>query len=159
MTTLPGLQRLIEDLRECLPRASAMLLALDFDGTLAPIVPCPEDARVPQETSDLLLDLARSGCCTVAIVSGRSLNHLKPRMGDEFICVGNHGLEIEGPGLSFLHPEANGLRHLVDHASWDFEAAFEAVRGVRVERKVFGLTVHYRQAHRNLVYGLSGLCS
>ena len=44
----------------------------DIDGTLAPIVPRPEDARVPAETRALLRGLIEKGV-RVALVTGRSL--------------------------------------------------------------------------------------
>ena len=106
-----------------------MLVALDYDGTLAPIAGTPEAARLPPQTADVLSELAASDRFSVAVVSGRSLADLKGRLGLDVIYVGNHGLEIEGPGISFVHPEAEALRGAIDQACWDLEAAFEGVPG------------------------------
>jgi trehalose 6-phosphate phosphatase len=141
---------LLENLQRAVAAADHVFAALDFDGTLAPIVPRPEDAAIPRETADRLRALAGSRHCTVAVVSGRSAADLKKRIGLDVIYAGNHGLEIEGPGVSFVHSEAKLLRGTIDLASWDLEAAFEMVRGVFVERKALTSTVHYRQARAEL---------
>jgi len=116
------------------------LLAFDFDGTLAPIVERPDDARVPPALSERLGRLARRR--PVAVVSGRAVADVAPRLGfsPRFI-VGNHGAEDPeqpaGPGGSRL----DGLRaHLAAHAA-ELQAA-----GVEVEDKRLSLALHYRRA-------------
>jgi len=145
-----GPEFLLDHLRRAVAAAGHVLVALDFDGTLAPISADPEDSAMPPETATLLREVAQSGHCTVAVVSGRPISDLRARVGLDVIYAGNHGLEIEGPGISFVHAEAYMLRGLVDHASWDLEAALEAVRGAFVERKGLTTTVHYRQARAEL---------
>jgi trehalose 6-phosphate phosphatase len=75
------------------PERAALLL--DVDGTLAPIVPRPEDARVPDETRPELRRLAaRYGL--VACVSGRPGAEARRIVGlDELCYVGEHGLELD----------------------------------------------------------------
>ena len=84
------------------------LVALDFDGTLAPIVPRPEDARPSQAVSARLAQLA--GLLPVAIVTGRRVADVRSRLGFEprFI-VGNHGAEDEG-----LVPDEAALAVMAD---------------------------------------------
>ncbi len=80
--------RLAED-----PRRAAILL--DVDGALAPIVPRPEDARVPPETQDELRRL-HGRYALVACVSGRAGDDARRIVGvPELVYVGNHGLELE----------------------------------------------------------------
>jgi len=77
------------------------LLAFDFDGTLAPIVPMPHEARVPKAVSDGLDRLSRR--LPLAIITGRSVTDVKPRLGFEpNYIVGNHGAEdpLIGPPSS-----------------------------------------------------------
>jgi trehalose 6-phosphate phosphatase len=82
------LARLAED-----PRHAAIFL--DVDGVLAPIVPRPEDARVPDETRRELHRLAGS-YALVACVSGRAGTDAEAIVGvPELTYVGNHGLELE----------------------------------------------------------------
>jgi trehalose 6-phosphate phosphatase len=80
--------RLAED-----PARAAILL--DVDGALAPIVPRPEDARVPPETRDELRRL-HGRYALVACVSGRAGDDARRIVGvPELVYVGNHGLELE----------------------------------------------------------------
>src|SRR5438067_3137773 len=75
------------------PERAAVLL--DVDGALAPIVPRPEDARVPPETQTELRRL-HARYALVACISGRSGEDARRIVGvDELVFVGNHGLELE----------------------------------------------------------------
>jgi trehalose 6-phosphate phosphatase len=137
------------DLSAILPRvrgSGRLLLALDFDGTLAPIAETPEQAVIPRGTVEALRNLAGMEHVSVAILSGRSIADLKRRIDLDCIYVGNHGLEIEGGGLSFRHAAAGAMRGAVDAACWDLEAVLAGIRGTFVERKGFTAAVHYRQA-------------
>jgi trehalose 6-phosphate phosphatase len=75
------------------PEQTAILL--DVDGVLAPIVPRPEDARVPPETQEELRRL-HGRYALVACVSGRAGDDARRIVGvPELVYVGNHGLELE----------------------------------------------------------------
>src|ERR687886_529759 len=75
------------------PQRAAILL--DVDGVLAPIVPRPEDARVPDETRDVLRGLA-TRYALVACISGRNGDDAAQVVGvPELVYVGNHGLELD----------------------------------------------------------------
>ena len=75
------------------PARAAILL--DVDGVLAPIVPRPEDARVPPQTQDELRRL-QGRYALVACVSGRAGDDARRIVGvPELVYVGNHGLELE----------------------------------------------------------------
>ena len=111
------------------PERAALLL--DVDGTLAPIVPRPEDARVPAATRVELERLA-DRYALVACVSGRPGDEARRIVGvSELVYVGEHGLELE--------PEAQGwverLRAFADATSeWP------------AERKRLTLSYHWRTA-------------
>jgi trehalose 6-phosphate phosphatase len=82
------LDRLAED-----PGQAALFL--DVDGVLAPIVPRPEDARVPEETRAELRRL-NEGYALVACISGRGGADARRVVGvPELVYVGNHGLELD----------------------------------------------------------------
>jgi trehalose 6-phosphate phosphatase len=69
-------------------------LFLDVDGVLAPIVPRPEDARVPDETREELRRL-HARYALVACISGRAGADAARVVGvPELVYVGNHGLEL-----------------------------------------------------------------
>jgi len=117
------------------------LLAFDFDGTLAPIVPHPGDARVPAATAQRLARLARRW--PVAIITGRAIGDVTPRLGFEprFI-VGNHGAEDPGePGALQWAAALEDLRTRVVAFAQPLAAA-----GVQVEDKRFSMALHYRLA-------------
>jgi trehalose 6-phosphate phosphatase len=89
-------------------------LLLDVDGTLAPIVERPEDARVPDETR-AELERLRARYALVACVSGRPSDDARRVVGvDGLVYVGEHGLE--------LAPEAERwgpiLQNFGDRAGW-----------------------------------------
>jgi trehalose 6-phosphate phosphatase len=74
------------------PRRAAILL--DVDGTLAPIVARPENARIPDETRRALAQLA-SRYALVACVSGRPGAEVAQLVGVPGVAVvGEHGLEL-----------------------------------------------------------------
>jgi trehalose 6-phosphate phosphatase len=78
------------------PRGAAILT--DVDGTLAPIVPRPEEAEVPARASELLAQLSES-YGLVGCVSGRRAEEARRLVGVESIAyAGNHGLELLLPG-------------------------------------------------------------
>ena len=92
------------------PERAAILL--DVDGTLAPIVPRPEDARVPPETRAELERLA-ARYALVACVSGRASADAAATVGVErLVYVGTHGLELEPEAerwVTALHEFAAGV--------------------------------------------------
>jgi trehalose 6-phosphate phosphatase len=88
------LDRLAED-----PGRAAVFL--DVDGVLAPIVPRPEDARVPGETRDELRRL-NERYALVACISGRAGADAQRVVGvPELVYVGNHGLELDGEAIEW----------------------------------------------------------
>jgi trehalose 6-phosphate phosphatase len=110
------------------PKSTALLF--DVDGTLAPIAPLPELARVPEETRAELSRLAGS-YLLVACISGRSGEDAARLVGvDGVRYVGNHGLEL-----------LEGAAALVAVV-----AAFRDEIGLAVEDKGLSLSYHYRTA-------------
>jgi len=117
------------------------LLAFDFDGTLAPIVARPDEARVPESVSQGLAELARD--LPVAIITGRSVADVRTRLGFEpQYVIGNHG--AEDPNLPRQAQDSQPLdalrQRIAAHAD-DLAAA-----GVSVEDKRLSLALHYRLA-------------
>ena len=136
----------LELVREQLEQSDHILFALDFDGTLAAITNEPDDAALCPDLYALLADFCCSDRLSIAVISGRALPDLKRRIKLPITFVGNHGLELEGSGVTFVHSKADSLRRIVDHACWDLEAALHSVRGAVIERKGLSAAVHYRQA-------------
>lgn len=136
-----------QHVRSRLKKASHVFLLTDFDGTLTPIVERPEKAVLSQEMRQLLQALAKNRRFTVGVISGRSLRDLEARVGIRgIVYAGNHGLELEGPGINVLNPideEAKSVMNLLHRI---LSRALSGVRGVFVENKGLTLSIHYRQA-------------
>ena len=126
-------------------RTGAMLVALDFDGTLAPIVAHADDAAPPEATIRAVEALARRPDTRVAIVSGRGLEDAARRLPVSGLAfAGNHGMEIRGPGMQHVHPGAQAAAGTLRACRADIEAALTDIEGAWVEDKGLTLSVHYR---------------
>jgi trehalose 6-phosphate phosphatase len=143
--TPASVAQLTQPLRDA-PGESAALL--DVDGTLAPIVPVPADASVPQETRDALRRLARH-LALVACVSGRRAVEARRVVGlDELTYVGNHGLEVLRAGSREAELDsaaAAGARKVRDFVEAQLEDEVEA-SGLRLEDKGPIQALHWRGA-------------
>ena len=117
-----------------------MLLAFDFDGTLAPLVHDRDAARVPESTKRLLRLVCVLHPC--AVVSGRSRRDLVRRLDGIPLAaiVGNHGAEA-GHG-----PVDESVRKRVIAWRESARAALETVGGVEIEDKGLSVAIHYRRA-------------
>jgi trehalose-phosphatase len=130
-----------------LREARHILMLFDYDGTLTPIVERPEIAKLSENIRLLLRELSRDSRITLGIISGRALVDIKERVGiNNIIYAGNHGLEIEGPGISFVNPIAEELKPILNIIRLILNNTFEAFKGVFVEDKGLSISVHYRQA-------------
>lgn len=119
------------------------LLAFDFDGTLAPIVDHPDHARIAPELAARLRALTAR--LPVAIVTGRALADVRPRLGFEpRYVVGNHGAEDDDVDPATALDAAAALRGLRQRLHEHALALASA--GVMVEDKGASLALHYRTA-------------
>jgi trehalose 6-phosphate phosphatase len=133
-------------------RTGRLVLLLDFDGTLAPIVDHAGEAAMPDATRRALERLMALPGVHVAVVSGRGLADVRERAAIPDIgYAGNHGMEIHGPGVGRIHPEAAAARPQLEEAKRRIEAAIESISGAWVEDKQLTLSVHYRQSPREAV--------
>ena len=125
--------------------APALLLATDFDGTLAEIVPSPEAARAAPGALEALGRLSGAPGVHVAIVSGRSIADLSPRTAglDGVWRVGEHGAQIAEPGGARIQ-EAAVPADALDELERVASSIAAYIPGVRVERKRSALAVHWR---------------
>ena len=134
-----------QDIERQFKAAGRVLLLLDYDGTLAPIVETPDSAYLSESTKQILQELAKQGRYKVGIISGRALDDLRRRVGiKDIVYAGNHGLEIEGPDIYFVNPIAEEMRPVCNVITRVLTKAMATVRGVRVENKGLTLSVHYR---------------
>lgn len=138
-----------DNLKEKL-KDKSILLYLDYDGTLTPIVETPDKAIIPRETKRLLEVLTKKPKCKLAIISGRSLKDLKKMVGIEgIIYVGNHGLEIEGPKMRFKSPTISRSKGIIKQIKQDLSKEVSEIKGAFVEDKGLTLSLHYRLVDKN----------
>jgi len=126
-----------------------IILFVDYDGTLTPIVDSPDKAVMSDEARDLLKALSTKPRCQVGVISGRALGNLKKMVGlKDLIYVGNHGLEIDAPKIKFktqLTPEmVSIIRNIKDKLSMKLSG----INGIAVEDKFVTVSIHYRLAGR-----------
>ena len=149
MSTSPpapaGLAALLEPLTAA-PSESAVLL--DLDGTLAPIVPRPEQTRIPAPAAELLARISGRYGLT-AIVTGRRAADARRIAGiDSIACVGNHGYEMLAAGADAPEPVPALAGHERDAPR--FADAIDAGRlegvGLRTEDKGPIVALHWRGA-------------
>ncbi|OGR81922.1 MAG: trehalose-phosphatase [Elusimicrobia bacterium GWC2_64_44] len=134
-----------EALAARLAAAPALLVTLDFDGTLAALAETPAQARLEPAFRAALKALAASPGVFVFILSGRALRSVRGLVGLRALYYGgNHGIEIEGPGLSWRDAGAVKARGLVAGIAADLQERFPPGTGVLVENKAFSASVHYR---------------
>jgi trehalose-phosphatase len=127
--------------------APALLLGVNFDGTLTPLIDRPEHVQLNPEVRQTLRDLARRPSLKVAVASGRALADLQQKIGlPGLYYVGNHGLEIAGPGVTYVEPSAQSHRDLVGEISAVLASRLGHLPGVWIEEKGLTAAVHYRQA-------------
>lgn len=136
------------ELREALARLARvprLLVAVDYDGTLAPIVTDPDAAFPRPESVAVLRELAELPDTTVAVISGRALADLGrlSGLGDDpaVHLVGSHGAELDAPGE--LPPEA---RHRLARLCDALGELVDGRDGVALEVKPASVAVHVRQA-------------
>jgi trehalose 6-phosphate phosphatase len=122
------------------------LIALDFDGTLAPIVERPQDARLAVGGLDVLRSLA-SHIGQLAVVSGRAAEDVVALGGLDAIpglrVLGHYGLQRWFDGrLDSPPPDPR-----VELARTELPSLLaDAPAGVYVEDKVHSVVVHTRPA-------------
>jgi len=148
--TLPRLEipeELEAALREFAARPS-VLVAVDFDGTIAPFSDDPDRSRMLGRARAALLALAAQPRTRVAVVSGRSLDSLGIVLDlpPEIVRVGSHGAELSVDGR-LVAPAADRIDLTeLDRLAAVLSAAADGLAGVWVERKPVGLALHTRTA-------------
>jgi trehalose 6-phosphate phosphatase len=121
-------------------------LFLDLDGTLAPIVETPSEARVDEACRRMLACARERLGGRVAILSGRTIAEVDEILGGAVVCVaGVHGLQRRNAlGEIFAKPPHGR----VAQAAATLEALARKTPGLLVEAKGPSVAIHYRQARR-----------
>ncbi len=132
-----------------LAQRPTVALFVDYDGTLTPLAARPEEARLADSTRQVLEQALRTPGVDVVVVSGRSVADLKDMVGVPGLTyVGNHGFEIEGPGISYLYPGTERFLAALAGAATDLGTL--GVEGAWVQHKGVTLSYHLRGVPRTL---------
>jgi len=121
-----------------LARSRRLLVALDFDGTLAPIVPRAEMAEILPRSGTAIARLSSIPETVVAVVSGRDVLDVRSRLGDlaHVWVAGSHGRVVSPPGNAHVPP--------VSDPRLDPFRTFPLLSGIRREIKDFSVAFHWR---------------
>lgn len=139
-----------DEVISALARTPVLLVALDFDGTLAPLVDVPSQSRMIVRARHALDALLALRDTRVALVSGRTLedlSHVSEHDGaSQIFLSGSHGTEFWFPnGYEALAEQAPSST-VADHTR-AVTALVAGLDGVRIEEKPFGFGLHTRIAN------------
>ncbi len=134
-----------------------VVVFLDYDGTLTPIVDKPDLAVISNEMRDVLHRLASS--CTVAIVSGRGRADVYELIQvDRLIYAGSHGFDIAGPDMTKIqHEEGKHLLPTIETVNRQLVERVKSIDGALVENKRFSIAVHYRLVAKDQIPLIEGI--
>lgn len=137
-------QNLTSRLQELAARACSTGIVTDIDGTICPIVPRPNEARVADDTRALLGDLA-ARFRVVALISGRSVDDMLAMVPlPDGVMIGNHGMEKLAGGVRRDAVEAAPYRPVMDRLAAELVGAVDG--DVIVQPKGLSISLHYRLA-------------
>lgn len=153
-TELPSALDAIEPLVRA---AGEVLVCLDYDGTLTPIVARPELAQLDPATRHVVRELAT--LVPTAIVSGRDRRDVAARVAvEEAFYVGSHGFDVAGPpGSGVALQVGDPYLPALDAAEALLRERTAAIPGALVERKRFSIATHHRLVARELVPAVGAL--
>ncbi|WUI28466.1 trehalose-phosphatase [Mycobacterium sp. NBC_00419] len=126
-------------------RVPRLLVASDFDGTIAPIVSNPADARAIPAAAQALAALATLRATSAALISGRARRDLAVLSGapSDVHLVGSHGSEFDADFLDAVDDSAKAL--LVD-LEQTMAAVVARYPGATLETKPVSVAFHVRNA-------------
>lgn len=129
-------------------RTDHLLVAMDFDGTISPIVDHADAARPLQRSAAAFVELAKLPRTTTALISGRALASLRTVASppEATLLIGSHGAEAWlGPGSSELLLDDN-QRQLLAEVREVLAGISQEAPGTVLEDKPAGVVLHTRQA-------------
>ncbi len=120
-------------------------LFFDFDGTISEIVETPDKARILPGARECLKRMAGRGDIVAGVISGRSIDDLKERVGVQgLVYSGNHGAELEIFGERQVLAES-GSRPLLGSIARELCGLGHVFPGLLVEDKGYSVSVHTRR--------------
>ncbi|CAH9103984.1 unnamed protein product [Cuscuta epithymum] len=134
-------------------RGKQIVMFLDYDGTLSPIVEDPDKAFMTDQMRKAVSDVAKH--LPTAIVTGRCISKVFEFVQlSELYYAGSHGMDIKGPekgrhaykkaNNSLLYQPANEYLPMIDEVHNALLEKTKSIDGAKVENNKFCLSVHYR---------------
>ncbi|MET9633595.1 trehalose-phosphatase, partial [Lentzea sp. NPDC006480] len=134
-------------------RSPHLLVACDYDGTLAPIAGAPDEAFPDQRSVAALRSLAALHETTCAVISGRALRDLAAlsRLPGEVHLVGSHGSEFD---VGFVNVVSARARDTLAALRDELDALVRVTPGALLELKPAAVAVHYRNCSESVAQRL-----
>ncbi|KAE8701130.1 putative trehalose-phosphate phosphatase I [Hibiscus syriacus] len=133
-------------------KGKKIVMFLDYDGTLSPIVEDPDRAFMSKKMRKTVRKLAK--CFPTAIVSGRCRDKVYKFVKlDELYYAGSHGMDIKGPekrsksnkvSESVLFQPASEFLPMIDEVYKQLVDTTKSTTGAKVENNKFCVSVHFR---------------
>jgi trehalose-phosphatase len=131
-----------EEVAARIRKARRVALFLDFDGTLAPVVPMPHDARIPAATKITLRRLLRNPNVALTVISGRRRRDLMQRAA----VAGLRYLGLYGWERSNRQRGSRVVKRALQQMLPDLERDLAHLCGVWLENKNMSISIHFRGA-------------
>lgn len=148
----------LNNIEKLLNKHKHKIIICDFDGTLAPIVSSPKEAKLSTKTRNLLQKLSLKQETYLAIISGRKLSDIKEKiMLPNIIYGGNHGLEGEIFGEKYSFPIPSKTLWILNKILRQLNQALNQFKGIFIENKGLSLGIHYRLADKQKVLEIKSL--
>jgi len=139
--SLPRALAVLDEIRSRL-LGKRLVIFLDYDGTLTPIVSNPEEAFMSASMRATVDKL--SAAKKVAIISGRGRERVKDFVQlPSLYYAGSHGHDISGPG-GLRHRIAEDALPALASARESLRAQLASIPGAAVEDNEFSVSVHWR---------------
>src|SRR3990167_9254643 len=130
-------------------RIRGIILFLDFDGTLSPIVDNPLDAAIPDDISAWVRRLSQKKKIKIGIITGRSMQDVRKKVGlKNVIYAANHGMEVYYKGR-FILRKGRAYRRPLALIAKSLIKELSAIPDIYVENKGLSVAVHLRRVKRN----------
>lgn len=133
----------IFEIKKQLEAGKKLILMLDFDGTISPIMPRPEQAFLPEKTRDSLKALSK--LFPVVIISGRPIAFVQEKIGvNTFTYAGSHGLEWTINKKYQLRRIPNTVSEEILKVKKHFVEFASRYPKLIIENKPYAATIHYQ---------------
>lgn len=122
-----------------------LILFLDYDGTLSPIVRDPDNAILPPNVKLWLRNMSQEKNIKIAIVTGRAMSDIRNKVGlKNIIYAADHGMEVFYNGRYILKKGAS-YRKPLQSLAHGLRKSLANISGVIVENKGLSIAVHFRR--------------